>query len=98
MLAEVHRLAARRQVRFSAKAAGELAGLDLGLDEEDALQVLATLKLGDLVGRVESRHTPEWLYVFKPRVGGIALYVKLMVRTECVVISFHEDEEDDEDG
>jgi len=36
--------------------------------------------------------------VFKPRVAGIALYVKLIVRTECVVISFHEDEEDDEDG
>jgi len=31
-------------------------------------------------------------------VAGIALYVKLIVRTECVVISFHEDEEDDEDG
>jgi len=40
----------------------------------------------------------EWLYVFKPRVAGIALYVKLIVRIECVVISFHEDEEDDEDG
>lgn len=98
MLAEVHRLAARRQVRFSAKAVRELAVLDLALDEEDALQVLSRLKPGDLVGRLESEHTPEWLYVFKPRVAGIALYVKLIVRTECVVISFHEDEEDDEDG
>jgi hypothetical protein len=97
-LAEVHRLAARRQVRFSAKAVRELAVLDLALDEDDALHVLSTLKPGDLVGRVESGQTPEWLYVFKPRVASIVLYVKLIVRTDCVVISFHEDEEDDEDG
>jgi hypothetical protein len=95
VLAAIEGLAARRQIRFTAKAANELALL--GLDEEDALDVLSTLKPKDLVGRVESRHTPEWLYVFKPRVGGIALYVKLIVRTDCVVISFHEDEEDDED-
>jgi len=67
VLAEVHRLAARRQVRFSAKAVRELAVLDLALDEEDALQVLSRLKPGDLVGRVESEHTPEWLYVFERR-------------------------------
>jgi len=72
--------------------------LNLGLDEEDALQVLSRLRPGDLVGRVESERTAEWQYVFKPRVAGIALYVKLIVRIECVVISFHEDEEDDEDG
>ena len=50
------------------------------------------------MGRGESEHTPEWLYVFKPRVASVVLYVKLIVRTDCVVISFHEDEEDDEDG
>ena len=49
VLAEVHRLGARRQVRFSAKAVRELAVLDLALDEEDALQVLSRLKPGDLV-------------------------------------------------
>jgi hypothetical protein len=96
VLVEIHRLAARRQIRLTAKADSELALL--GLDAEDALEVLSTLKLRDLVGRVESRQTPEWLYVFKPRVGGIALYVKLIVRTDCVVISFHKDEEDDEDS
>jgi hypothetical protein len=97
VLAAIHHLARRCQIRFSAKAAGELALLGFGLDEEDAVQVLSTLKLADLVGRVESKHTPEWLYVFKPRVGGITLYVKLIVRGDCVVISFHEDEEDDEE-
>ena len=96
MLAEIHRLAARRQIRLTIKAASEVTLL--GLDEEDVLAILSTLKLRDLVRRVESSHTPEWLYVFKPRVGGMALYVKLIVRTDCVVISFHEDEEDDEDS
>ena len=63
-----------------------------------ALFRLSTLKPRDLLGRVESEHTPEWLYVFKPRLASVVLYVKLIVRTDCVVISFHEDEEDDEDG
>ena len=66
MLAEVHRLAARRLVRFTAKAASELAVLDLGLDEEVALQVLSRLRPGDLVGRVESEHAPEWLLCSSP--------------------------------
>lgn len=34
----------------------------------------------------------EWMYVFKPYVGGRVLYVKLIVRDGCVVVSFHEDE------
>ena len=52
------------------------------------------LRVADLRGRVESERTPEWLYVCKPEVGGINLYIKLIVRSECVVISFHEDEGD----
>ena len=32
------------------------------------------------------------MYVFKPYVGGRVLYVKLIVRDGCVVVSFHEDE------
>ena len=32
------------------------------------------------------------MYVFKPRVGGDTLYLKLILRSECVVLSFHEDE------
>ena len=94
VLAEIHRLVALRRVRFTLKATQELAALELGLDEQDALQILSELRVADLVGRVESRHTPEWLYVCKPEVGGINLYVKLIVRSECVVISFHENEGD----
>jgi hypothetical protein len=97
VLTEIQRLVAERKVRFTLKAVEELALLDLGLDEHDALEVLAALKLEDLAGRVESKRTREWLYVFKPEVAGAVLYLKLIVRAECVVVSFHHDEEDDED-
>jgi len=30
--------------------------------------------------------------VFKPQLAGMVLYVKLVLRSDCVVISFHEDE------
>ena len=79
MLAEIHRLVARRLVRFTFKASEELG--ELVLDEKDALQILAGLSVADVVGRIESERTPEWLYVFKPEVGGSLLYVKLIVRS-----------------
>jgi hypothetical protein len=45
------------------------------------------------------RRAPEWLYVFKPEVAGTVVYLKLIVRADCVVISFHDDEGDgDEDA
>lgn len=34
------------------------------------------------------------MYVFKPAVDGTLVYLKLVVRAECVVVSFHEDEGD----
>jgi hypothetical protein len=41
------------------------------------------------------------MYVFKPWLGGLVLYVKLIIRTDCIVVSFHEDEgadhEEDDD-
>jgi hypothetical protein len=37
-------------------------------------------------------HTGEWMYVFKPWVVETLVYLKLVVRAECVVISFHDDE------
>jgi hypothetical protein len=94
VLAEIRRLVALGRVRFTLKATQELAALELGLDEQDALQILSEMRVADLRGRVESECTPEWLYVCKPEVGRINLYVKLIVRSECVVISFHEDEGD----
>ena len=33
------------------------------------------------------------MYLFKPQLGVAVLYLKLILRGNCVVISFHEDEE-----
>jgi len=52
------------------------------------------LATDDSAGRLGSTARGEWMYLFKPRLAGMVLYVKLIVRNDCVVISFHEDEGD----
>lgn len=80
------------------KAARELAALGAGLDMQDACDVLAALAADDFARRFKSEHTSEWMYVFKLVVAGTLVYLKLVLRAECVVVSFHEDEgEADED-
>ena len=95
-LRQIRRLAAQRRVRFTLKGLRELASLDIGMDAEDACDVLARLGPKDLVERVRSVITGEWMYVLKPRVVGIDLYVKVLLRRDCLVISFHEDKGSDE--
>lgn len=41
---------------------------------------------------VSSEASGEWMYVFNPTVGGRRVYVKLVLREDCVLVSFHEDE------
>ena len=76
-----------------------MAALGMGLDEEDACDVLANLATSDFVERLRSKKTGEWMYVFKPTVGEVILYVKVILRSDCVVISFHEqgDQSDEDD-
>ena len=98
VLRRIRGLADRRKVRFTLKAFQELGRLGMGLDEDDACDVLANLTRRDLVGRLVSGETGEWMYVFKPSVAGVVVYVKVIVRADCVVISFHEEEDQrDED-
>ena len=92
-LRRIRRLAVARRVQFTFKALRELAALELGLDAEDACEVLAGLKQADLVERIHSEVTGEWMYVFKPRIEGIVVYLKVILRSDCLVVSFHEDEE-----
>lgn len=33
------------------------------------------------------------MYIFRPRIAGIEVYLKLILRGECVVVSFHEEQE-----
>lgn len=84
-------LVAERKVVFTLKARRELAALEFGLDQEDACDLLLSLTAEDSAGRLASEATGEWLYVFKPELAGTVLYVKLIVRSDCIVVSFHED-------
>lgn len=93
ILTRIRELAAQRKVRFTMKALQELATLGVGLDEEDACDVLAHLGSNDFVERLSSKKTDEWMYVFKPSVGGVNVYVKVVLRSDCIVISFHEEED-----
>ena len=96
ILARIRTLAEAGQVRFTLKALRELAGLDLGLDEDDACDILAGLTAADFFARIVSKHTSEFMYVFKPTVAATTLYLKVIIRNDCIVISMHEDEVSDE--
>lgn len=91
VVARLRRLAADGNIRFTLQ---ELA--DLGLDVNDAVEVLQGVASGDSAERFASAETGEWLYVFKPRMGERILYVKLVVRAHCVVVSFHRQATGDE--
>lgn len=94
VLAKIRELATQRRVRFTLKALCELSILDPEFDEDDVCDVLATLERKHSKGRRLSERTGEWMYVFKPNVSGTVIYVKLILRTDCILISFHQDEED----
>lgn len=98
VLARIRELAARREVAFTMKALRELAALGMGLDEEDACDVLASLTSREFQGRVRSKRADEWMYVFRLEVGGVRVYLKVALRTECIVISFHEEGDHGHEG
>jgi|HubBroStandDraft_5_1064220.scaffolds.fasta_scaffold96669_2 hypothetical protein len=92
LLRRIHDLAGRGRVRFTLKAAREMAELGAGLDAQDGCDVLAALGADHYAKHFESEHTGEWMYVFKPSVAGTVVYLKLVLRAECLVVSFHDDE------
>jgi hypothetical protein len=92
VLDKIHRHAKERKVLFTLKALRELESLELGLDEVDACGILEDLGEADFSQRVLSVRTQEWLYVFKPFVADIGIYLKVVIRDACIGISFHEDE------
>jgi hypothetical protein len=95
VLKRIQELAAADKLRLTYKAARE--ALVLGFAFEDVRDVLESLSADDSAGRLTSGLTGEWLYVFKPDVGGQIIYVKVVLREDCLVVSFHEDEDEDED-
>ena len=93
-LGRVRRLVGEGRVRFTLKALEELSQLAVQLDADDACDVLLGLTESDLAARMRSSLTGEWLHVFKPTVGETALYIKVVVRADCLVVSFHEDSDE----
>ena len=94
VLARIHERAKQRRVRFTYKALRELAAIDLGLTEEDCCSVLESLAARNSAGRVKSVVTDDWLFIFKPAIGATEFYLKIMLRTDCIVISFHEEDQE----
>jgi hypothetical protein len=81
-------------VRFTHKALRELSSL--GLHPDDALDVLRALTPADAFSRLPSEVTEEWMYVFKPILGAVVVYLKVILRNGCLVVSFHEDDDDED--
>jgi hypothetical protein len=92
VLVRIADLAAAGRVSFTYKALRELAALPLGLDVEDVRDVLMRLTTRDSAGRRVSDVTGEWMYVFRTHVEVTLIYVKVILRSDCVVVSFHTDE------
>ena len=97
VIEEIRRCGRTHAVDFTAKADEELLALDLGLSVEDACDVLSRLTARDFVERVVSLVTGEPMYVFGPEVASVRLYIKIVLRKRCVVISFHDSQETEGD-
>jgi hypothetical protein len=94
VLKRIRELAVARRVYLTMKGSARTRRTGLW---EDACDLLANLDDDDSAGRLVSEVTGEWMYVFKPTLAGAVLYVKLIIRTDCVVVSFHDDEGPDHD-
>lgn len=95
VLAHIHTCAQAGRVHLTRKAIGEMHALGMGLDEQDIVEIIGALAPDDFFERLISTHTDEWMYVFKPLVFGVTLYVKVVLQQHCLVVSFHEDEAED---
>src|SRR5688572_16738600 len=90
-LSRVLGLAHAGRIYLTAKALEEIDELGLGLDPADAVDVVRQLTRADFDERLSSQATGEWMYVFKPTVATTCVYVKIIERGGCVVVSFHAD-------
>ena len=53
--------------------------------------------LGDFAERFQSVRTEEWMYVFKPQLAETVLYVKVILRSHCILVSFQDESNGHED-
>ena len=89
----IRELASRRAVRVTLKAMDEMTALEPPADIDDVVEVLAGLADGDWACRIFSQVTGEAMHVFRPTTVFGPLYVKVIIRTNCIVVSFHEEVE-----
>ena len=95
-LTRIRGLAAGGHVVLTDKALSELDALRIR--PEDVVEILQSLSSGDYPARLWSERFEEWLYVFRPAVAGLRVYLKVAIRVDCVVISCHEDEAEAAEG
>ncbi len=91
VLARIHALAANDMVRLTHKAESEARSIDMEL--RDVIDVLAALQTSDFAERLVAQDDGDWMYVFVLEIVGTTVYVKVVLRTKCIVVSFHEDKE-----
>lgn len=64
------------------------------LSHEDGEDIIAGLGRQDFHRRLRSHVLAEPLWVFRPEVNDEVLWVKLALRADCIIVSFHRDDED----
>jgi hypothetical protein len=92
-LSEVSRLVAAEQVVVTQKAAIEITDLDMGRDNVSA--ILLSLVPDDFL-RTERGWLGDEIYTFTTPHDELDLWIRLTIDGECVVISFHEADNDDQ--
>ncbi|MBZ0271016.1 type II toxin-antitoxin system MqsR family toxin [bacterium] len=90
ILRRIRKDASENRIRLTNKARLE-AEHGFGLKHIDICDVLKKMTFRDFAERIESIDGNEWLYVFVTDVAGIRAYIKIVLRENCVVVSFHED-------
>lgn len=81
-------------MRLTLKALEEMAALAPPADVDDVVEVLSAIVPADWVSRLVSNVTGEAMHVFTPMTPFGLLYVKILIREDCIVVSFHEETEE----
>ena len=89
-LVQIATLALAGAVQLTGKALGEAAALEPPADIDDVIVTLLGLTAADFAQQLASSATGEPLWVFLPPTEFGNLYIKVAIRTHCVVISFHQ--------
>lgn len=84
-------LAIAGRVIFTTKALLELSNLSVPLHIGEVHRLIANLTRDDFLHRRVSIRSGEILYAFLVQIEGCSLYLKLVLREDCVVISCHDD-------